>query len=190
MPAEDRRLQRRDDRLPSIRQVVEVSQSLTALQESPEVLRETLLRIAETAMEVLEADLVDLYQYRADRDEFVLPPIMVGERRFPRLVPKQVFLDDVVVKIARTGEGMCQGDDCTSHHKPNCIKMVLVASRKPETVSLKRLQQLFGQGFSKVRCKASTAYSCHKKCHHKRPSEHKQRSSEVPRTLDAENGKA
>ena len=110
MPAEDRRLQRRDDRLPSIRQVVEVSQSLTALQESPEVLRETLLRIAETAMGVLEADLVDLYQYRADRDEFVLPPIMVGERQFPRLVPKQTFPDDVVVKIARTGERMYAAD--------------------------------------------------------------------------------
>ncbi len=92
------------ERLQTIHRLNEVGQSLAVLQESPEVLQETLERIAHTPMEVLGADVVDLYQYRADRDDFVLPPIMVGERRFPHLVPRRVFMDDVVVKIVHAGE--------------------------------------------------------------------------------------
>ena len=98
------------ERLQTIQRLNEVGQSLTTLQESPEVLRETLQRIANAALEVLGADVVDLYQYRADRDDFVLPPIMVGERLVPGLVPTRLFPDDVVVRIAHTGEPVCASD--------------------------------------------------------------------------------
>ena len=102
------------ERLQTIQQLNEVGQSLAALQESPEVLRETLQRIANTAIEVLGADVVDLYQYQADRGDFALLPIMVGERRFPDLVPKQIFPDDVIVKIAYTG-GKIYASDAQKH---------------------------------------------------------------------------
>jgi len=97
-------------RAQTIRQLSEVTQSLAILQESPEVLEETLERVATTAMEILEADTVDLYQYRADVDDFVLPPIMVGERKFPRLVPRQILSDDVVAKIVHTGQKLFASD--------------------------------------------------------------------------------
>ena len=98
------------ERLQMIQRLNEVGQSLATLQESPEVFQETLKQIADAAIEVLGADVVDLYQYQADRDDFVLPPIRVGERRFPHLIPTQISPDDVVVKIANTGEAIYTSD--------------------------------------------------------------------------------
>nr|MBC8492226.1 GAF domain-containing protein [Chloroflexota bacterium] len=98
------------ERLRMIQRLNEVGRSLGTLQESPEAFQETLKQIADAAIEVLGADVVDLYQYRADRDDFVLPPIMVGERRVPDLVPTQISPDDVVVEIAYTGEAIYTSD--------------------------------------------------------------------------------
>ena len=98
------------ERLQTIQLLSEVGRSLATLQKSPKVLQETLEQIANTAMQVLGADVVDLYQYQTDRDDFVLPPIMVGERRVPDLVPRQIFPDDVVVQIAHTGEKIYASD--------------------------------------------------------------------------------
>ena len=90
------------ERLQAIQHLGQVGQSLATLQESPDVLQVTLKRIADAALEVLGADLVDLYEYRAVRNEFALPPIMVGARRYPELKPQTVFPDDVVARVART----------------------------------------------------------------------------------------
>ena len=80
-------------------QLHEIGQSLITLQKTPEVLQQTLEKIAKTALHVLEADLVDLYQYKADDDQFILPPIMVGTHRVSDAVPKQISTDDVVYKV-------------------------------------------------------------------------------------------
>lgn len=66
---------------------------------SSEVLPDTLVSIGEMAIEVLGADLVDIYQYQADYELFIVPPIMLGNRRFPELKPQQIHPDDVVAKI-------------------------------------------------------------------------------------------
>jgi GAF domain-containing protein len=91
------------ERLHTIQRLNEVGQVLAAMQDAPEVLERTLERIARAAIEVLGADTVDLYQYQADKDHFDLPPVRIGERRFPEIVPTKVLPDDVVARIARTG---------------------------------------------------------------------------------------
>ena len=102
------------ERLQAIQHLGQVGQSLATLQESPDVLQVTLKRIADAALEVLGADLVDLYEYRAVRDEFALPPIMVGARRHPELKPRKVFPDDVVARVART-KAQVYASDAQTH---------------------------------------------------------------------------
>ncbi len=83
-------------RLQTIRRLNRLGRSLSSLQE-------TLEQTAQAAVQVLGANVVDVYQYRADIDKFVLPPVMAGERQFPNLVSKQISSDDVVFKIAHSG---------------------------------------------------------------------------------------
>jgi len=92
------------ERLHTTRRLGQIGQSLATLQRSPEVLQETLERIASAAVEELGADIVDLYQYESDNKTFVLPPLMTGNRLFPDLVPQEILSDDVVFKIAQSGE--------------------------------------------------------------------------------------
>ncbi|MBN1934171.1 MAG: GAF domain-containing protein, partial [Anaerolineae bacterium] len=94
------------ERLDMIQRLNEIGQSLTTLQGSPQVLKETLERITITAMSALGADLIDLYQYIADQGAFIVPPVRLGERRFPDLVPKEIYRDDVVFKIVQTGANL------------------------------------------------------------------------------------
>lgn len=98
------------ERLQTIRRLGQIGQSLATLQGSPEVLQETLKRIANAAVEELGADTVDLYEYEADNRTFVLPPVMTGKRRFPDLVPQEILSDDVVFKIAQSGEAIYASD--------------------------------------------------------------------------------
>jgi len=70
----------------------------------------TLPRIAELALKALEADTVDLYQYRAEQDKFDLPPIMIGKRLHPELVPKQIAQDDVVARIVNSKKPIFASD--------------------------------------------------------------------------------
>lgn len=102
------------ERLQSVQQMSAIGRSLATLSESPEVLDETLRRIATAAARVLGADMVDLYQYEANLDQFILPPIMVGERKQPSLMPVEILPDDVVYKVAHAGEtvyaAQSQGD--------------------------------------------------------------------------------
>jgi GAF domain-containing protein len=103
------------ERLRVVEQLNKIGQTLTTLQASPEILDRTLRQIAETAQEILGADTVDLYEYEVSRDMFVLPPIMVGERRSPGLVPESISEDDIVFKIARSGEAIYTSD---AQHDP------------------------------------------------------------------------
>ena len=77
-----------------------IGQTLIATQDLPGVLK----TIAQNARDVLSADIVDLYEYIQDNNEFVLPPILVGKRRH-RYVPKvKIYEDDVVVKVVKLGK--------------------------------------------------------------------------------------
>jgi GAF domain-containing protein len=90
-------------RAEALTRVSEVSRSLASVQDSPRILEGTLKRIAKSAHQVLDADLVDLYQYIQDEKRFLLPPIMVGKRKH-RAIPAKIYDDDVVVRIVREGQ--------------------------------------------------------------------------------------
>ncbi|MCP4407635.1 MAG: GAF domain-containing protein [Gammaproteobacteria bacterium] len=77
-----------------------VGQTLVAIEDLPK----TLDQIVRSAQEILNADIVDLYQYTQARDEFDLPPILVGKRKYPDLVPTKIYEDDVLVRAVKLGE--------------------------------------------------------------------------------------
>ncbi len=93
-----------DMRAEAVARLKAVGQSLVAIEDPTQTLDSVLEGIAHSAQEVLDADIVDLYQYIQARNEFVLPPTQVGERLHPRLVPTRIYEDDVVVVAVRMGE--------------------------------------------------------------------------------------
>jgi GAF domain-containing protein len=64
-------------------------------------LDEVLKKIANSAKEVLKADIVDLYQYDTDQNDFIMPPTLVGDRHFPKLIPQKLSNNALVVKVVR-----------------------------------------------------------------------------------------
>ena len=92
--------QRVNARIEALEKLHEAGISLTSIPAVPEDLNITLTRIAESAKQVLDADLVDLYQYDQNRDWYELPPIQVGER-YNKLVITKIQKDDVIWKIVR-----------------------------------------------------------------------------------------
>jgi GAF domain-containing protein len=79
----------------SVARLKNVGQSLAAIVDPAATLESTLQGIAESAHEVLDADIVDLYQYIQADDRFVLPPVRTGEPKYPRLTPTRIAPDDV-----------------------------------------------------------------------------------------------
>src|SRR5512147_1808656 len=77
-----------------------IGQTLVVIQDLPEPLKQ----IAERARDVLSADIVDLYEYVQARNEFILPPILCGERRDPYVPKTKIYEDDVVVEIVKVGQ--------------------------------------------------------------------------------------
>jgi GAF domain-containing protein len=98
------------ERLRAIQELSDVGRSLATLQESPDVLQQTLERIAKAALEVLRADLVDLYEYHAAENAFTVPPIMAGERWHRHLVVRKIRHDDVVHRVVRDGKAIFASD--------------------------------------------------------------------------------
>ena len=78
----------------------ELGQLVTAVQDPSKVLKQ----IANKAKNVLGADIVDLYEYRQDKNEFILPPIMVGKRWSPDITKDRIYDDDVVVRVVNSGK--------------------------------------------------------------------------------------
>lgn len=78
----------------------QIGQTLTAIENPTEVLH----RIAQDAKDVLGADIVDLYEYDQARNQFSLPPVLVGERRDPFVPKDRIYDDDVVYKVVRSGQ--------------------------------------------------------------------------------------
>ncbi len=78
-----------------------IGQTLTAIEDPSRTLNSVLVDIAHSAQEVLDADMVDLYQYIQAQNKFNLPPILVGDRRYPNLIATKVHDDDVVVRAVQ-----------------------------------------------------------------------------------------
>lgn len=77
-----------------------LGQIVTAIEDPQDVLEQ----IAKDAKDVLDADIVDLYEYHQARDEFVIPPVLIGERRNPYVPKYKIFEDDVVYKVVKSGK--------------------------------------------------------------------------------------
>ena len=77
-----------------------IGKSLIDVQDPSKVLNQ----IAKDAKTVLGADIVDLYEYNQGHKEFVLPPILVGKRRDPSVTKDQIYDDDVVMKVVKSGK--------------------------------------------------------------------------------------
>ena len=102
-------IKRANERADTLAKLSEIGQALVSIEASPGELERLLQRVAEYAQEVLHADVVTVYQYIQDRDEFLVPPVQVGELREPSVLRDKVFADDVVVKIVR-GETLYSPD--------------------------------------------------------------------------------
>jgi GAF domain-containing protein len=103
----------------ALRSLHEVGLDLVNLSGKSENLQEILERVANKAKQVLDADLVDLYQYNQSMDEFSLPPVQVGERNDPSIVKTEIYEDDVIYNIIQQREPLYildsqQADDLTA----------------------------------------------------------------------------
>lgn len=78
----------------------QIGHTLTVIEDP----REILERIVLDAKEVLGADIVDLYEYDQSRNQFALPPVLVGERLDPYVPKQKIFDDDVIYKVVKAGE--------------------------------------------------------------------------------------
>jgi signal transduction histidine kinase len=103
-------IKRANGRADTLAKLSEVGQALVSLDTSPGELERLLQRVAENAQKVLGADVVSIYQHIQDRDEFLVPPVEVGELREPAVPKDKVFDDDVVVKIVRRGNPLYAPD--------------------------------------------------------------------------------
>ncbi|MBI1881077.1 MAG: GAF domain-containing protein [Chloroflexi bacterium] len=92
-----------DIRAGAIAKLKTVGQILATVSDPTHMLNSVLEGIARNALEVLDADIVDLYQYIQARKEFVLPPILIGDRKHPDLIPSKIYADDAVLKAVDLG---------------------------------------------------------------------------------------
>ncbi len=144
-----------------------VSENLIQLSEGAAELPRLLKQIAEGAREVLEADLVDLYQYEQNRNIYPMPVIEAGQRAHPVLKNK-VYRTDIACKVVEEGRPWYVDDAAnepalTKPHeaRPEQVKERFVVREKIQsmaTVPMKIGSEIVGvlfvsyrqkQGFSK-----------------------------------------
>jgi len=80
----------------ALKKLHEVVPALVQIAGTPGSLQAILTQIVQSAQAVLGADLVDLYQYIQSRDEYVLPPIQIGNRNYPSIRINKIYQDDAV----------------------------------------------------------------------------------------------
>ncbi len=93
--------QRANTQISTLERLHEVGSELTSIPKEPGSLRNLLTRIAQSAQQVLGADLVDLYQYFQNQNRYDLPPIQIGERYVKFVIKDTIHKDDVIWKIVR-----------------------------------------------------------------------------------------
>ncbi len=85
----------------TLKNLYRVSFKLVSIPAQRGNINEVLRHIAQGAKKTLQADLVDLYQYDANTDQFNLPPIQVGERIVQSAEIKVIRQDDVAYQVVR-----------------------------------------------------------------------------------------
>ncbi len=79
-----------------------VTENLVQLSEGTADLNDLLQQIANSAKDALNADLVDLYQYRQGLDDYPLPVIRAGER-YKWVEKDKIREDDIVCAVVQHG---------------------------------------------------------------------------------------
>ncbi|MCX7756186.1 MAG: GAF domain-containing protein [Anaerolineales bacterium] len=79
-----------------------VSENLIQLSEGSADLPRLLKQVAEGALEVLDADLVDLYQYEQNRNRYPMPVIEAGNRYQP-VLKDRVYRTDIAYAVVELG---------------------------------------------------------------------------------------
>lgn len=79
-----------------------VSENLIQLSEGSADLPRLLKQVAEGALDVLDADLVDLYQYEQNRNRYPMPVIEAGVRYQP-VLKDRVYRNDIAYAVVELG---------------------------------------------------------------------------------------
>jgi PAS domain S-box-containing protein len=88
-----------------IRSLSEVHKIVTELHKiSDELLsidntKSILDKIAQVSKDVLNADLIELYEYRENLDEYILPHIIKGDREVSAIPKEKIYKDDAVFNL-------------------------------------------------------------------------------------------
>ncbi|MBM3150571.1 MAG: GAF domain-containing protein, partial [Chloroflexi bacterium] len=91
--------QQASTRAEALKRLYDVGSALVSIPGTPGSLATVLKKIVHNARSVLSADLVELYQYVQNRNEYILPPIQVGKRYDPSVRQDKIYADDVVCTI-------------------------------------------------------------------------------------------
>lgn len=95
-----RQMRQIGDQAQALAELNKLAQQLVSIEETPqEDTRKLLKQVAQSARQVLQADLIELYEYRQDRKEYRLPPVSAGERREPSVPKNKIYEDDVVFQL-------------------------------------------------------------------------------------------
>jgi GAF domain-containing protein len=90
-------------RAEALKSLHDVASELISIVNTPDGLDVILKKIALNAQKVLGAELIDIYQYLKESDQFVLPPVRVGDRYEPDVVKERIYKDDVLYTIIEGG---------------------------------------------------------------------------------------
>lgn len=94
-----RQMQQVGDQAQALAELNKLAQQLVLIEKTPQDTRKLLKEVAQSARQVLQADLIELYEYRQDRQEYRLPPVSAGERREPSVPKNKIHEDDAVFQL-------------------------------------------------------------------------------------------
>jgi len=87
------------DRRQALARLSQLSQRLVSIGEEHGNVRDLLNEIAQSAKEVLRADIIELYEYLHSKRTYELPQISVGERKGPFVSKQEIYQDDSVLQL-------------------------------------------------------------------------------------------
>jgi len=94
--------ERSQKRAEALSRLNSVAENLIQLSEGRTELPHLLEQIAEGAREVLETDLVDLYQYEQNRNHYPMPMIEAGQRFHP-VQKDKIYRTDIAYMVVKKG---------------------------------------------------------------------------------------
>lgn len=90
--------QREHEKTETLTTLHEITNKLLTIEQSSDP-KQLLHNIAASALNVLKADLIDLYEYQAEKKTCILPPISKGERYVPDIQKDQIYKDDIILQF-------------------------------------------------------------------------------------------